>query len=110
MSSGKPSDQPAARQVSRKSQEEKRQEAEQRNALFRQQAPIKKRLKELDEGLSKAFKEKEAIEKNLADPGIYGQGSKIEDLMQAYALIQKEIGRLTACWEEAALEMETLEK
>jgi ATP-binding cassette, subfamily F, member 3 len=100
----------AARTAYRKTLEEKRQEAEQRNALFKQQAPIKKRLKELEEGLSKVFREKEAIEKSLADPETYGDGSNIEGLMQSYTLIQKEVDRLTARWEEATLEMEALEE
>jgi ATP-binding cassette subfamily F protein 3 len=96
--------------VYRKTQEEKRREAEQRNALFKQLAPIKKRLQELEESLSKAFKEKEAIEKSLADPETYGDGTHIEGLMQSYTLIQRELDRLTACWEKAAMEMEALEK
>lgn len=93
----------------RKSPEEKRQEAERRNALFRLQAPLKKRLAELEGELSKAFAEKEGIEKSLADPETYGDGSKFEGLMKAYALIQKEVDRLTGCWEEAMLELEAVE-
>ena len=64
----------------------------------------------MEEGLSKVFREKEAIEKSLADPETYGDGSNIEGLMQSYTLIQKEVDRLTARWEEATLEMEALEK
>lgn len=106
----KEADQPPVKPVARKSQEEKRQEAEQRNALFRQQVPIKKRLKELEESLSQAFKKKEELEKRLADPETYGDGSDIEGLMQSYTLIQKEVEGLTASWEETALEMEAIEK
>lgn len=106
----KEADQGAAKPVTRKSSEEKRQEAEQRNALFRQQAPIKKRLKELEESLSRAFNQKEELEKRLADPKTYGDGSDIEGLMQSYTVVQKEVERLTASWEETALEMEVLER
>jgi len=94
----------------RKSQEEKRQEAERRNALFRLQAPLKKQIEELEERLSKAFEEKERMETLLADPETYGDVYKIESLMQAYTLIQKEVNQLTACWEESVLKMEEIIK
>jgi ATP-binding cassette, subfamily F, member 3 len=94
----------------RKSQEEKRQEAERRNALFRLQAPLKKQIEELEERLSKAFKEKERMETLLADPETYGDVYKIESLRQDYTLIQKEVNQLTAFWEESVLKMEEIMK
>ncbi|OGP51151.1 MAG: hypothetical protein A2Y79_03425 [Deltaproteobacteria bacterium RBG_13_43_22] len=95
--------------AARKSPEEKRQEAERRNALFRRQAPLKKQIMELEEQLSKAFEEKKRMEKLLSDPDTYQDGSGFEDLMQAYKRIQKEVDALTVCWEEAVLQMETTE-
>ncbi|MBI4767682.1 MAG: ABC-F family ATP-binding cassette domain-containing protein [Deltaproteobacteria bacterium] len=95
--------------VSRKSQEERRQEAEQRNALFRRQAPLKKQIQELEERLSTAFAEKIKMESLLAEPDTYKDNSKFEGLLQAYSGIEKEVNALTLAWEEALLKMEMTE-
>jgi ATP-binding cassette, subfamily F, member 3 len=97
------------RSINRKSQEERRQEAEQRNALFRRQAPLKKQIKELEDRLSTAFEEKKNMESLLADPDTYKDSSKFEGLMQSYAGIEKEVNALTVAWEDALLKMELSE-
>jgi ATP-binding cassette, subfamily F, member 3 len=94
----------------RKSQEEKRQEAEKRNALFRRQAPLKKEIETLEERLAKAIEEKGQMEKNLADPETYKGSGNIGGLMQDYSLIEKEVAELTACWEAAVMKLEILEE
>jgi ATP-binding cassette, subfamily F, member 3 len=96
--------------ISRKSQEERRQEAEQRNALFRRQAPLKKQIKDLEERLSTAFEEKRNMESLLADPDTYKDSSRFEGLMQAYSGIEKEVNALTVAWEDALLKMEMTEE
>jgi ATP-binding cassette, subfamily F, member 3 len=100
----------APKSVSRKSQEARRQEAEQRNALFRRQAPLKKQIEELEERLSTVFAEKKKMESLLAEPDTYKDTSKFEGLMQAYAGIEKEVNALTAAWEDALLKMEMTEE
>ena len=100
----------ANKSVNRKSQEEKRQEAEQRNALFRRQAPLKKQIQELEERLSTAFAEKKKMESLLAEPDTYKDSSKFEGLMQAYSGIEKEVNALTVAWEDALLKMEMTEE
>ncbi|MEW6187767.1 MAG: ABC-F family ATP-binding cassette domain-containing protein [Thermodesulfobacteriota bacterium] len=95
---------------SRKSQEEKRQEAEKRNALFRRQAPLKKRIEELEKRLAKAFEEKQIMEGLLADPETFKDGVKFNELMQGYAGIEKEVDRLTHAWEEALQQLEDMEE
>ena len=100
----------ANKSISRKSQEERRQEAEQRNALFRRQAPLKKQIKELEERLSTAFAEKKKMESLLAEPDTYKDNSKFEGLMQAYSGIEKEVNALTVAWEDALLKMEMTEE
>jgi ATP-binding cassette subfamily F protein 3 len=101
---------PMSKTGPRKSQEEKRQEAEKRNALFRRQAPLKKRVEELERGLATAFEEKKTMEGLLADPETYKDSLKFEGLMQAYAGIEKEVDRLTFAWEEALQQLEGLEE
>jgi ATP-binding cassette, subfamily F, member 3 len=99
----------SARVGVRKTPEERRQAAEKRNALFRLQAPLKREIEGLEERLSRAMEEKEAIEKRLADPNTYGERDKIGRLMENYAQIQKEVETLTACWEASVLKMEAME-
>ena len=99
----------ANKTIARKSQEERRQEAEQRNALFRRQAPLKKEIEELESRLAIAFEEKKRMESLLADPETYKESSKFEGLMQAYSGIEKEVNQLTIAWEDALLKMETIE-
>ena len=100
----------ANKSISRKSQEERRQEAEQRNALFRRQAPLKKQIQELEERLSTIFEEKKKMESLLAEPETYKDNSKFEGLMQAYSGIGKEVNSLTLAWEDALLKMEMMEE
>jgi ATP-binding cassette, subfamily F, member 3 len=95
--------------VTRKSQEERRQEAEQRNALFRLQAPLKKEIENLEGQLAKAFEEKKRMETLLADPETYKDSSQFESLMQDYTGIEKEVNQLTVAWEGALLRMEMTE-
>jgi ATP-binding cassette subfamily F protein 3 len=100
----------ANKSISRKSQEERRQEAEQRNALFRRQAPLKKQIKELEDRLSTAFAEKKKMESLLAEPDTYKDNSRFEGLIQAYSGIEKEVNALTLAWEDALLKMEMMEE
>lgn len=94
----------------RKSQEEKRLEAERRNALFRRQAPLKKRIAELEGELERTFEEKKKMEALLADPQTYKDGEGLGGLMQAYHALEKTVNWLTAEWEEALLTMEALKE
>lgn len=94
----------------RKSQEEKRLEAERRNSLFRQQAPLRKQMAELEKGLSEAFAEKERIEERLADPLSYQGGTGIEKWIQSHNQNQKVVEGLMAQWEVVMHQLEQVEE
>jgi ATP-binding cassette subfamily F protein 3 len=94
----------------RKNQEEKRLEAERRNALFRLQAPLKKQMKELEGSLARAFEEKEDIEKRLADPKSFQGGTEIEKWIQGFNRIQKVVEELMKQWEATMQQLEEAEK
>ena len=93
----------------RKSSQEKRREAERRNALFRQKAPLKKEIEELEGRLAGAVAEKERLGEILADPEFYRQGTGIQAAQQGYGRLQKEIETMTERWAEALQELEALE-
>jgi ATP-binding cassette subfamily F protein 3 len=99
-----------AKPIAKKALEAKRQEAEQRNALFRRQAPLKKEIEDLEKRLSTAFEEKKRMESLLADPETYKDSSQFEGLMLAYTRIEKEVNQLTSSWEDSILKMETIEE
>jgi len=94
----------------RKNLEEKRQEAERRNALYRRQAPLKKQMKELEESLARTFEEKEEIEKRLADPKSLQGGTEIEKSIQEYNRIQNMERELMKEWEVIMERLEEAEK
>ena len=93
----------------RKTTQDKRQEAERRNALFRQKAPLKKEIEELEGRLAGAGIEKEKLGTILADPEFYRLGTGIQETQQGYGRLQKEIEILTERWAEALHQLEGLE-
>ncbi|MBA4392082.1 MAG: ABC transporter ATP-binding protein, partial [Desulfobacca sp.] len=101
---------PVNKSTVRKNQEEKRQEAERRNTLFRRQAPLKKQIKELEGSLARAFEEKEVIERRLADPKSFQGGTEIEKVIQGYNQIQKVVEELMKQWEATMEQLEECEK
>ncbi len=101
---------PANKSAARKNQEEKRQEAERRNALFRRQAPLKKQIKALEESLARAFEENEGFEKRLADPQSFQGGTEIEKWIRGYHRIQKVVEDLMKQWETTMQQLEEAEK
>ena len=94
----------------RKTQEEKRQAADRRNALFRLKAPLQQEIEEMEKRLSRFYEDKEAVEKQLADPEFYRAGNGIQETHQHYGLLQKEIEALTVRWETAVLHLAEVEK
>jgi ATP-binding cassette subfamily F protein 3 len=94
----------------RKARKDKREEADRRNALFRQKAPLQKEVAALEQETSRLEAEKEALEKNLADPDFYRAGNGIPEAHQRYGRVQKAIEDLTARWEETVARLEELEK
>ena len=104
-----PSTAAKGRAPGRKTAQEKRREAERRNALFRQRAPLKKEIEELEGRLAQAGAEKEKLGKILADPEFYRQGTGIQEAQHGYGRLQKEIERATDRWAEALQQLEELE-
>ena len=93
----------------RKTAQEKRREAERRNALFRQRTPLKKEIENLEGRLAEAGAEKDRLGKTLADPEFYRQGTGIQEAQQGYGRLQKEMEVLTDRWTQAFQQLEELE-
>jgi ATP-binding cassette subfamily F protein 3 len=101
---------PSTKQGPRKNQEEKRLEAERRNALYRLQAPLRKKVQELEEELNQVFKAKEEIEKRLSDPQSFQDGTDIEKSIQEYNRLQKRVDEIMQEWETTMGQLEETAK
>ena len=79
---------------------QKRREAEERQRLSAARKPLEMRLKRLDESIAKLAAQKTAMDKLLADPGLYGDEKK--DTLKAaildQAYVARELAQLEAEW------------
>jgi ATP-binding cassette subfamily F protein 3 len=94
----------------RKTQEDKKKAAEDRNLLSRIKAPLKKELSEVEERLARALEEKDNLEKALAHPRTYQGNLDIQELSRTYASVRKEIGSLSEHWEAVTRKLEEMDQ
>jgi ATP-binding cassette subfamily F protein 3 len=88
---------------------QKRQEAAERQRASAARKPLETRLKRLDEQLAKLNERKAAIEKQLADPAIYGDAQKeaLKALILDQAYVARELAELEAQWLSLQEQLET---
>ncbi len=104
----------------KKTKEQKRQEAEERNRLYRAlqkgKAPEKisdptllaRLVEKLENEVAAKEAEKEALETQLADPSFYGQAEAFQETMRAFAEVEAALKTLMKRWEDAAAKLETV--
>jgi ATP-binding cassette subfamily F protein 3 len=92
-----------------KNQDQKRLEAERRNALYRLKKPLQKRLGLVETALEEAQGQLDALSARLADPSTYQGSEDVQSLQKEYQAVRVKVSQLSAQWEEAALELEELE-
>lgn len=92
-----------------RSQEQKRLEAERRNALYRLKKPLQERLAQVETALEEAQEHLDALSGRLADPSTYQGAEDVQALQKEYQTVRSRVRELTERWEEAALELEDLE-
>jgi ATP-binding cassette subfamily F protein 3 len=91
----------------RKTKEQKRQEAEQRNQRHRAAQPIKVKLQALERELADKEGRFTALTEQLAAPEFYQQPN-FHDAVQEHGRLQKEIESLSRQWETLAGQVETM--
>lgn len=91
-----------------KSKEQKRLEAEARNARSRAKKEVEARIAKIDEELAKMEARKKEIESSLQDPVIYADSAVAAGLHKDLDELEKEISKKTTAWERAAAELESL--
>jgi ATP-binding cassette subfamily F protein 3 len=86
--------------ISRK--EQRRIEAERRNALSKKLKPLKNRLSEIEKDIDKKETRQAEIETEMADPAFYDDSDRVKEVSLEYEDIKMEMGDLLNKWEEIA--------
>jgi len=89
--------------------EQRRFEAEKRNALSRKIKPLKKRLDELETEIENLEQRKMEIEELMANPGFYDDEDKVKEISLEYESVKSESADKMGKWEEIAGRIEHIE-
>ena len=92
-----------------KTKTQKRAEAELRQQMSQQTAPLKKRISGLEAGIDRAGAEIERIDVQLALPDNYQDPFKAAELNRQRTELTQKIEAMTGEWERAAIDLEGLE-
>ena len=87
----------------------KRREAELRNKRFRVLGPLQKRVSEVEERISKLEAEQADRSRQLADPTVYDDARRRDQLIGDYQSGASKLAELTGRWEAAQEELDQLE-
>jgi ATP-binding cassette, subfamily F, member 3 len=89
--------------------EQRRYEAEKRNALSKKIKPLKKRLEELENSIEEIELRKAEIEKSMADPNFYDDEDHVKEVSIEYESIKTESAEKMEKWEQIAGRIEHIE-
>ncbi len=92
----------------KKSKEQKRQEAQARQAISSERNQLQKKVDQLEEGITRLEAEQQELEARMAHPDTYNDSQLAVDLQKRYGVVNKELETLTAQWETAQLELDEL--
>lgn len=95
---------PAPREV--KDKERKRTEAEERKQLYKKTKPLQEKVAKLETLIGQRERDKELLEKNMANPDFYKDGEGAREAAMQYKAIEKELNDLYFRWNEASRELE----
>jgi len=99
---------PAADSGGKKSREQKRSEAEARQAISKERNRLQKEINRTETRMAELEMEKSDTERQLGDPATYKDGEQAARLQRDYQRIQDEMASCVAAWEEAQMQMEAL--
>ncbi len=94
----------------RKSKEQKRLEAQQRNRYTQQVGPIRKMIQTLEEEIEEATRSYNSLNQLLCDPSLYQDNARFFETMEQHKRLREEIDVRTAKWEKRSAELEAIEK
>jgi ATP-binding cassette subfamily F protein 3 len=88
----------------RKTKEQKRAEAEERNRSYREKNPAKDKLTGIESEIDKAEKVFQELTAALADPELYRDKKRFFEIMEAHKQAKRKVEELTAEWERLSAE------
>src|SRR5262245_26082333 len=98
------------KETAKRTREDKRREAEERNARYRVIAPLKKESDALEREIEKIEREVAGLEADMARPDFYGDGAQFSETLRRYhdlkAVAQSKLER----WTELARKIEEAER
>jgi len=92
----------------KKTKEQRRQEAEARDALNRLKKPVMDKIKFYESNIEKLEARKLELETRMADPDTYAQAGLIKELQQQHSEIDRDLKHCYADWEELQEELEKI--
>ncbi|HSH68493.1 MAG TPA: ABC-F family ATP-binding cassette domain-containing protein [Deferrisomatales bacterium] len=90
--------------------EQRRREAERRQRLQRETAPLRRQVESLEAEVAVAEEQFTAVEAQLAAPDTYQDPRRATALARERAALEARVGELSAAWEAAATELEERER
>jgi ATP-binding cassette subfamily F protein 3 len=93
----------------RKTKEQKRLEAEARQAISKERNRFKQEVEKLEEKIAGLEKKKHELEARMAQPETYNDGELAVRLQKEYAAVNKELPQCNRRWEQALTELEEIE-
>jgi ATP-binding cassette subfamily F protein 3 len=87
----------------------KRREAALRNKRYKVLGPLKKRVTDLEERITALEAEQAGRSQLLADPAVYEDGARRDQLISAYQSAASKLEELTGRWEMAQEELDSAE-
>ncbi len=96
--------------ILKKSKRQKRLEANRRNELYRQKAPLVLQLENLEEAIEEITSRLAELNRLLAEPDTYEDSANIAELNREYSELNRSLDAHNRQWEETAIELEALEE
>ena len=90
--------------------EERRLEAEKRNALSKKIKPLKKRLKDLEKSIEESETRIAEIEEMMAKPDFYDDSERVKEISMEYEELKSTLTDAFGKWEEIAGRIEFIEQ
>ncbi|MFQ5841404.1 MAG: ABC-F family ATP-binding cassette domain-containing protein [Thermodesulfobacteriota bacterium] len=98
------------RTIRRKTQEQKRAEAEWRNRFHRESSPLRKRLGRLEEEIHKSAALLDQLDHELLQPETYRDSTRLGGIRKSRHELKEKIDGLTREWESVAEQLDDLER
>ncbi|MDP4198793.1 MAG: ABC-F family ATP-binding cassette domain-containing protein [Bacteroidota bacterium] len=102
----KPESSPAQREAA--TREQKRREADDRNARFKLERPLRTKISEVEKKIESLEKEKLAIEDAMLDAEYYSSVDRVKSDSERLGLLRGELERLVFQWSELSEKLENL--